>query len=102
MSKQRKTKPAESVEARENQLINLAVSLAEQQLKDGTASAQVISHYLKLGSTTNKIEKEILSSQKELMIAKTEALKDNKHLSSIYEEAIMAMKSYNGLGDKDE
>ena len=67
-------RPALTPEARENQLISLAVDLAEQQLREGTASSQVITHYLKLGSTKERIEKEILEKQKELISAKTEAL----------------------------
>ena len=70
----RPMRPALSPEARENQMISLAVDLAERQLQDGTASSQVITHYLKLGSTKERIEKEILEKQKELISAKTEAL----------------------------
>ena len=59
----RERRPALTPEARENQLISLAVDLAEKQLQEGTASSQVITHYLKLGSTKEKIEKEILEKQ---------------------------------------
>jgi hypothetical protein len=71
--KSRKLRPALSPEARENQLISLAVDLAEKQLQEETASSQVITHYLKLGSTKEKIEKEILMKQKELIEAKTQS-----------------------------
>ena len=63
-----KRRPATSPEARENQLISLAVDLAEQQLMKGTASSQVITHYLKMGSTKEKLEKEILEKDPELKI----------------------------------
>ena len=63
----RKIRPALTPEARENQLISLAVDLAEKQLQEGTASSQVITHYLKLGSTKERIEREILEKQKELI-----------------------------------
>lgn len=66
----RKTKRAETPEARENQMIALAVDLAEKQLTEGTASAQVITHYLKLATTREKIEKEILEKQKDLITAR--------------------------------
>ena len=69
--KKKEIRPALTPEARENQLIYLATELAEQQLRDGTASSQVITHYLKLGSSKEKIEKEILERQKELITAKT-------------------------------
>lgn len=99
---QRKMRPALSPEARENQLISLATDLAEQQLREGTASSQVITHYLKLGSTKEKIEKEILEQQKELISAKTEALKSAKRVEELYADAISAMRKYNGQGDPDE
>ena len=78
-----KIRPALTPEARENQLIYLATNLAEQQLRDGTASSQVITHYLKLGSTKEKIEKEILEKQKELITAKTESLQSAKKIEEL-------------------
>lgn len=96
MEKKRRQAPAKTIEGRENQLISLAVDLAEQQLMDGTASAQVISHYLKLGSTKERLEKEILEQQKELMKAKTEAIQSAKRVEDLYLEAMNAMKTYSG------
>lgn len=95
-------RPALTPEARENQLISLAVDLAEKQLQEGTASSQVITHYLKLGSTKERIEKEILEKQKELISAKTEAIQSTKRIEELYAEAITAMKRYNGAGGSDE
>ena len=95
-------RPALTPEARENQLIYLATELAEQQLKDGTASSQVITHYLKLGSTKERIEKEILEKQKELISAKTEALQSTKKIEELYANAITAMRQYNGHINSDE
>ena len=91
-----KQRPATSVEARENQLISLAVDLAEQQLLEGTASSQVITHYLKLGSTKERIEKEILEKQKDLIDAKTSSLKSGKRIEEMYESALKAMRNYSG------
>ena len=88
-------------EAREDQLIALAVDLAERQLIEGTASAQVITHYLKLGSTKERLEKEIMKEQKTLLAAKTEALKSTQVSESLYREALAAMKSYR-YGGEDE
>ena len=65
----KRMRPALTPEARENQMISLAVDLAEKQLMEGTASSQVITHYLKLGSTKERIEKEILEKQKQLIDA---------------------------------
>lgn len=94
-------RPALTPESRENQLISLAVDLAEKQLLEGTASSQVITHYLKLGSTKEKIEKEILEKQKELISAKTKALKSAERIEELYTNAIKAMQSYNGKTDFD-
>jgi hypothetical protein len=92
----RKQRPATTPEARENQLIALAVDLAEKQLIEGTATSQVITHYLKLGSTKEKLEKDILKQQRELLEAKTEALKSAKRVEELYADALDAMKHYSG------
>ena len=100
---QRKRRPpATTPEARENQLISLAVDLAERQLVEGTASSQVITHYLKLGSTKERIEKEILEKQKILIEAKTEALQSAKRIEELYSNALNAMKSYSGKDEEDD
>lgn len=98
---QKKMRPALTPEARENQLISLAVDLAEKQLMEGTASSQVITHYLKLGSTKERIEREILEKQKELIEAKTQNLQSAKRVEELYENALSAMRNYNGHGDSD-
>lgn len=95
-SKRRK-RPALSPEARENQMISLAVDCAEKQLMDGTASPSVIVHYLKLGSTKDRIEKERLEKEVELLTAKTEALQSQKQIQELYADALSAMRSYQGL-----
>lgn len=97
----RMMRPALTPEARENQLISLATDLAEKQLREGTASSQVITHYLKLGSTKERIEKEILEKQKELISAKTESIQSAKKVEELYANAINAMKRYSGNG-RDE
>lgn len=98
-TKSKKIRPALTPEARENQLIYLATELAEKQLREGTASSQVITHYLKLGSSKEKIEREILMKQKDLISAKTESLKSAKKIEELYAKAITAMKQYSGNGD---
>ena len=95
-------RPALTPEARENQMIALAMNLAEQQLRDGTASSQLITEFVKRGSTKARLEKEILAEQKELMSAKTESLKSAKRIEELYNEAIKAMRNYSGQGDPDE
>lgn len=101
-SSSRKMRPALTPEARENQLIYLATDLAEQQLRDGTASSQVITHYLKLGTTRERLEKELLEREVELKKAKTENLKSMQKIEELYDAAINAMRRYNGQGDPDE
>lgn len=106
MNKQRETsrkvklRPTKTIEGRENQLINLAVDLAEKQLMDGTASSSVITHYLKLGTTRELLEREKLKKENELLIAKSEALASSKRIEELYEEALKAMRSY-GMSDTD-
>ena len=96
-----RSKPALSPEARENQLISLAVDLAEKQLIEGTASSQVITHYLKLGSTKEKLEKEIMKEQKELLVAKRDALQSFKDIEALYKDAIHAFRNYSGNDDEE-
>ena len=99
---QRKRRPALTPEARENQLISLALDLAEKQLLDGTASSQVITHFIKRGSAKERLEMEILEKQKDLITAKTEALESQKRVEELYADALNAMKRYSGQGDYDE
>lgn len=95
--------PATTIEARENQLIALAVDLAEKQMYEGKASSQVITHYLKLGSTKERLEKEILEKQKDLLQAKTDSIQSAKKVEELYKNALDAMRCYSGQdGVKDE
>ncbi len=94
--------PATTPEARENQLIALAVDLAEKQMREGTASAQVITHYLKLGSTKERLEKDILEKQKKLIEAKTESLQSAKRIEELYANALDAMRLYKYDGSNGE
>lgn len=98
----RKVRPALSPEARENQLIALATDLAEKQLIEGTASSQVISHFLQRGSTKAQLEMEKLKEENKLLRAKTENLKSQKNTEELYNKAIKAMRDYAGLGNLEE
>lgn len=98
-----KMRPALTPEARENQMISLAMDLAEQQLRDGTASSQLITEFVKRGSTKARLEKEILEEQKELMAAKTQSLQSAQRIEELYTNALNAMRSYSGQGgDSDD
>ena len=98
----RAIRPALTPEARENQMISLAVDLAERQLQEGTASSQVITHYLKLGSMRERLEREKLEEENKLLKARTEQIQSMKRVEELYEEAIKAMRNYGGQGDQDE
>ena len=101
-SSPRKMRPALTPEARENQMISLAVDLAEQQLRNGTASSQVITHFLKLGSMKNRLEMEKLEEENKLLKAKTESIQSQKRVEELYLEALNAMRNYAGQGNADE
>ena len=94
-----KMRPALTPEARENQMISLAMDLAEQQLREGTSSSQLITEFVKRGSTKARLEKEILAEQKELMAAKTENIKASQRVEELYLNALNAMRRYSGQGE---
>jgi hypothetical protein len=96
-------RPALTPEARENQLISLAIDLVEQRLLDGTASSQETTHFLKLATNKAKLERERFELENELIRAKTQALKDQADMKVLYADAIAAMRRYSGHGsDYDE
>lgn len=90
------TIPALSQSAREQQLIAMSYDLVEQRIREGTATAAETTHFLKMGSRKNLLECEILERQKDLVTAKTEAIKSTKEVETLYAEAIKAMQKYNG------
>lgn len=100
----RKVRPAITPEAREQQMISLAVSLVEQRLLDGTASAQETSHYLKLAAQKERreLENEKLKLELELTKAKTESIKSQQRSEEMFEAAIRAFKGYSGQNNSDE
>lgn len=98
----KRVRPAISPEARENQMIALAVDLAEHQLREGTASSQVITHYLKLGTTKYELEKEKLRKENNVLEAKAKAYASSEEIKQLYDNAIKAMRNYGGYGRDDE
>lgn len=101
-SSARAGRPALTPEARENQMISLAVDLAEQQLREGTASSAVICHYLKLANTREKLEREKLQNENLLLKTKAEAIKTSAQNEERYLEAIAAMREYSGRGSDED
>jgi hypothetical protein len=95
-------KPASSVEGREKQLIALSVDLAEKQLLTGKASAQVITHFLKLGTSFANLERETLILNNDLLKAKAEQIRNAQVNEGLYRDAITAMRKYQGIMGSDE
>lgn len=82
-------------------MISLAIDLAKKQLIEGTASSQVIAHFLKLGSTRDRLEREKLEKENELLRAKTEALQSAQRVEELYTNALNAMRRYSGEEEFD-
>lgn len=83
-------------EGRETQVIAIAYDLAEKQIREGTASSQVITHFLKMGAQRERLEREILEAQYKLVLAKTDAIEEEKRNNIDYQEVIRALRRYNG------
>jgi len=100
--RRRRRPPATTPEGRENQLVSLAVDLVEKQLREGTASAQVITHYLKLGSTREKLEQAKLRGENKLLDAKVESMASMQRQEELYADALKAMSDYSGKDSPEE
>lgn len=98
----RRRPPAKTLEEREEQLMAAAVNLAEEQILNKTASAQVLVHFLKLATTRERLEKEKLVKENELLKAKTQAIESAEDIKELYTNAINAMKRYNGDTEDEE
>ena len=94
----RSIRPALSPETRENQLISLAMDRAEEKLLDGTASSQLICHFLKLGSSHDRLKRKRLESDIELAEAKIDKIRSDERVEDMYKNAIAAMREYSGYG----
>lgn len=92
----KKSKATTSVENREQMLIGLAYDLVEERLRNGTATSQETTHFLKLGSTRERIEREMLENQNEVLKAKAESLQSQKRIEELYAQALSAFREYGG------
>lgn len=95
-------RPALTPEGRENQCIALAMDLAEERLRNKTASSAEVCHFLKLGSSKERLEREILAEQKKLVVAKTENLASQKKSEEFYKQVIDAFREYSGQDEEEE
>lgn len=86
----------------EDIMINLAMKQAEKQLREGTAPAQVVVHFLKLGSSRERLEQETLAQKVQLDSAKTESIKSAQRVEELYSQALQAMKNYSGNDSNDD
>ncbi len=93
---------ATTPEARENEMVGLALDLAEKQIREGSASSQVITHFLKAGSMREQLEQERISHENELLQVKKEAIESQKRVEEMYSEALNAMRNYSGQNVVDE
>lgn len=100
-TKKAKKVPYKTPEEREQYLISLAMDRAEERLKDGTATAAEIVHFLKLGTPREEMERDILSEQKKLITAKTDAIQSSKDIKMLYEDAIKSMQRYSGRPENE-
>lgn len=101
-SKRSRRPPARTIKEREDALISAAYDLVEKRIREGTATSQETTHFLKLGSTRERLEQERLKSENEMLRAKTDALKSEKDANEMYEKAIEAFSKYSGGAFDDE
>ena len=94
--------PAKSAKAREDQLIAMAYNRVEERIRNNQATGPELVHFLKMGSSKGRLENDILEKERELVAAKTEALRAQKKVEELYTQAIEAMKSYGGGSDDIE
>lgn len=95
-------RPFITPEGQQSYLVSLAFNLVEQRLRDGTASSQETTHFMEIGSEREILRREKLIEENKLLRAKTDALKSQKHVEELYEEALNAMRRYSGQGEPDE
>jgi len=83
-------------------MIALAMDEAERQIKEGKATSQLLTHFLKLGSTRESLEKERLERENELLRAKVDSLASMKTIEELYSKALSAMRVYSGRPEPDD
>lgn len=101
-TKARRSAPTRTREARESQLVNMAMDFAESKMRDGTATSQIVTHYLKLGTLREQLELEKLRSDLNVAQAKIKRMESQEDIKELYANALAAMRSYSGLEDEDD
>jgi len=100
--KTKRRSPSRTPDGEEKRLISMAYSYAEEQMRKGTASSQIITHFLKMGAKREALERQILEEEVHLKKAKTEAIESQKRTEEMYKQALDAMRAYSGNGGGDE
>ena len=95
-------RPSLTPESRENQVIAAAYDLAEKQIRDGMASATVITHFLNLASKRTQLEQKYLEERTRLATAKTEEIDRNKDQDELFARAIRAIRTYRGTPEEED
>lgn len=98
----RRRPTASTPEGRENQMINLAIDEAERQIRAGTASSQIVTHYLKLGTTRESLEQERLRRENTLLEARATAMANAERMEELMREALDAFRGYRMPDSRDE
>lgn len=99
---ERPVRPPLTIEARENQMIALSFDLVEKRLRNGSASSQETTHFLKLATMKEANERRIQELEMQLLEAKTEALRSEKMSEKLCQDAIDAMRKYSGNYTEEE
>ena len=92
----RRSRPATTPEGREAQLVSLAFDLVEKRIREGTATSQETTHFLKLGSSRETLEQERLRNENLMTQAKIDQLASQKNIEEMYSKAYKAMVAYSG------
>lgn len=95
-------RPPLTPEAKEQQMIALAYDLVEQRLRDGTASSQETTHFLKMGTERARLEQKRLEAETEMIIAKKESLQSQQRSEEMFQQAIDAFRRYSGQSRQDD
>lgn len=98
----RRQAPGSTIKTREDQIIRLAYDLAEKRIRQGSATSQEVSHFLKMGSSQAQLERVKLENENKLLQAKTDALESQKKIEELYEKAIKSMRLYQGREEEDD
>ncbi len=107
-SKKREYAPARTPQTKENQMISLAFDLAEKKLRNGSASSQLITHFLKLATVKEQLENDRLRADLDLARAKIKYMESQETSQEMYEKALRAFCDYSGteyeenIDDDDE